>query len=175
MSALPENQWSRFQQRYMWFDSIGLGLDFSRTNMPLDYEETMRAMIERAFEEMQELEKGAIANPDENRMVGHYWLRNPSIAPTLEIRREIEDTIEAVRLFAHEVHSGAIRGKGGPFKNLLLIGIGGSALGPQFVSHALRHPKTDKMRIHFMDNTDPDGFERVLSTLEGGLDQTLDR
>ena len=28
-----------------------------------------------------DLEKGAIANPDENRMVGHYWLRAPERAP----------------------------------------------------------------------------------------------
>ena len=33
-----------------------------------------------SFEQMQELEKGAIANPDENQMVGHYWLRNPTMS-----------------------------------------------------------------------------------------------
>ena len=32
---------------------------------------------------MDALEKGAIANPDEDRMVGHYWLRAaPHMAPT---------------------------------------------------------------------------------------------
>ena len=29
------------------------------------------------------LEKGAIANADEKRMVGHYWLRAPELAPRL--------------------------------------------------------------------------------------------
>ena len=39
------------------------------------------------------LEGGAIANPDENRMVGHYWLRAPQLAPNQEIRDEIELTV----------------------------------------------------------------------------------
>ena len=34
-----------------------------------------------AFEAMAALEAGAIANPDEQRQVGHYWLRAPELAP----------------------------------------------------------------------------------------------
>src|SRR4029450_6729400 len=61
---------------------------------------------------------------------------------------------------------------GKPFKPVLLIGIGGSALGPQFVSDALgsRH---DPMDIFFFDNTDPDGFDRVFEKLGDKLAQTL--
>ena len=42
-----------------------------------------------------------------------------------------------------------------------LAGIGGSALGPQLVSYALGRLKAgrDKMRVHFFDNTDPDGID----------------
>ena len=43
---------------------------------------------------MRELEAGAIANPTEKRMVGHYWLRDPALAPTPELRTEIEETIK---------------------------------------------------------------------------------
>ena len=39
----------------------------------------------RRYADMDALEKGAIANPDEKRMVGHYWLRAPELAPTPEI------------------------------------------------------------------------------------------
>ncbi len=106
----------------------------------------MKTPIQKAFIAMAELEKGGIANPDEKRMVGHYWLRNPALAPTQTIRKEIEDTVAAIKAFAAKVHDGDIRGAKGPFKNLLVIGIGGSALGPQFVSHALGHPATDKMK-----------------------------
>ena len=99
-----------------------------------------------------ELENGAIANPDEKRMVGHYWLRNPALAPRKEIRAEIQETVASIKAFAAEIHSGKIRGNNGAFKRLLLIGIGGSALGSQFVAHALGNPLTDKLEPFFFDN-----------------------
>ena len=40
-----------------------------------------------AFAAMDALEKGAIANPDEKRRVGHYWLRAPERAPDAGDRR----------------------------------------------------------------------------------------
>ena len=123
---------------------------------------SMKTPMQKAFIAMAELEKGGIANPDENRMVGHYWLRNPALAPTQTIAKEITDTLAAIKAFAAEVHAGTIRGAKGSFKNLLVIGIGGSALGPQFVSQALGNPGFDKLAIHFFDNTDPDGMDMVL-------------
>ena len=122
---------------------------------------------------MAALEAGAIANPDEKRMVGHYWLRNPALAPTREIRNEIEDAIRQIKTFSTKVHSGEVRGAGGLFKNYLLIGIGGSALGPQFVANALGDPRTDRIKPYFFDNTDPDGMNRVLAAIGDGLSKTL--
>lgn len=129
--------------------------------------------IQKAFSDMAALEKGAIANHDENRMVGHYWLRSPELAPTPQIQTEIKETLAGIKRFADQVHTGAIQGVGGKFKNYLLIGIGGSALGPQFVAQALGHPRTDKLKPYFFDNTDPDGMERTVSTIGSELCQTL--
>ncbi len=173
MSSTQPATWEDFLKRYTWFETIKLGLDTSCTTIPLDYAEQNREMIERALEEMRALEAGAIANPDENRMVGHYWLRNPPLAPTAEIRGRIEKAITDVKTFAADIHRGNILGATGPFDTILLIGIGGSALGPQFVSYALSHPTRDKMAIHFLDNTDPDGFDRVFAQLEDHFGQTL--
>jgi len=173
MDASKEDLWSRFQQFYFEYPSIGMALDLSRVNFKPGFFESMAPRMEKAFQAMAELEKGAIANPDENRMVGHYWLRNPALAPTPEIRKEIEDTVNAIKAFAADVHSGTIRGSGGPFTHILLIGIGGSALGPQFVSKALARPGGDRMQIRFFDNTDPDGMNLVLSELRPVLDKTL--
>jgi glucose-6-phosphate isomerase len=58
------------------------------------------------------------------------------------------------------------------FRRLLVIGIGGSALGPQLVADALGGP-ADRLAPHFLDNTDPDGFDRVLGRLGDGLAETL--
>ena len=61
--------------------------------------------------------------------------------------------------------AGKISGaNGGRFAHVLLIGIGGSALGPQFVADALGTVR-DPVKLHFFDNTDPDGFDRVLARL----------
>jgi glucose-6-phosphate isomerase len=173
MQLSDHDLWQRFQRYYFTYPSIGLSVDLSRMDFPDDYFERMAAPMHKAFEAMDALEKGAVANPDENRMVGHYWLRNATLAPTPEIRKQIEDTVVSVSKFAAEVHAGKIRGAKGQFTNVLLIGIGGSALGPQFVSNALGHPKTDKMKVFFFDNTDPDGMDKVLAQLDGVLGQTL--
>src|SRR5581483_9498768 len=164
--------WQRFQKYYTEFPTLGLALDISRMNFSDDFLASMDAPMQKAFSAMAELEKGAIANPDEQRMVGHYWLRNPSLAPTPAIRAEIEDTLAGIKKFAADVHAGTIRGAKGPFRNLLVIGIGGSALGPQFVSHALRTP-ADKMSVFFFDNTDPDGMDEVLAEIGDHLGESL--
>jgi len=173
MKLSDDDLWQRFQRYYSTWPSLGLSVDLSRMDFPDDYFERMAGPMRKAFEAMDALEKGAIANPDENRMVGHYWLRNAKLAPTPEIRKQIEDTVASVSKFAADVHTGRIRGAKGQFTNVLIIGIGGSALGPQFVSTALGHPKTDKMKVFFFDNTDPDGMDKVLAQLDGTLGQTL--
>lgn len=173
MKYSKQQLWERFQKYYTEFPTVGMALDLSRINFADNFFSQMEQRIQSAFLEMDALEAGAIANPDENRMVGHYWLRNPSLAPREEIRREIEETVQRVKDFASIVHSGIIVGKTGTFKNFLLIGIGGSALGPQFLAHALGDVKMDKLRPFYFDNTDPDGMIRVLDTLEGDLGRTL--
>ncbi len=173
MTQSKKALWQRFQKYYTEFPELGLSIDLSRMNFPDDYFQSMKGPIEKAFEEMAELEKGAIANADEKRMVGHYWLRNPALAPQPAMSQEIEQTIQDIKSFSQEVHHGKVSGKKGPFKNLLLVGIGGSALGPQFVANALGNPKTDKILPYFLDNTDPDGIDKALSILGPALDQTL--
>jgi glucose-6-phosphate isomerase len=169
----PNATWSRFQQYFTEFPSLGLGIDISRVDFPDDYLGTMESRIQAAFTAMEALEKGAIANPDENRMVGHYWLRSPDLAPTVDLQKAINETVADVQKFTAEVHEGKRVGQGGAFKNLLVIGIGGSALGPQFVARALGNPSTDRLRPYFFDNTDPDGMDKVLAELGTELGQTL--
>ena len=165
--------WRRFKKYYSEYPDIGLSLDLSRMNFGEGFFGSMEGRMKKAFAEMDALEHGAIANSDENRMVGHYWLRTPALAPTKKIRLEIEQNVKSIVSFARRVHTGKIRGQDGIFKNILLIGIGGSALGPQFVSDALGCVKGDKMKIFFFDNTDPDGMDRVMCQLEGTLGATL--
>src|SRR5712672_3496155 len=136
-----ESLWTRFQTYYQHYDSIGMSLDISRMNFPPEFIESMKGPMIKAFESMAALEKGAIANPDENRMVGHYWLRAPELAPTPELSKEISDTLASIKSFAAEVHAGRTKPqKASTFSHILSIGIGGSALGPEFVADALGQP-----------------------------------
>src|SRR6266496_2363635 len=165
--------WQRFQRYFLRYDKLDFSIDISRMKFPDDFFEKMQPKIDKAFAAMRELEAGAIANPDEKRMVGHYWLRNPALAPNKQLRADIEETNKRIKSFAADVHAGKIAAKNGKrFEHILLIGIGGSALGPQFVADALGSPR-DPMDIYFFDNTDPDGFDRVFDKISNYLSQTL--
>jgi glucose-6-phosphate isomerase len=148
-------------------------LDISRVDFPnkffIDHEDKMQ----EAYKAMRGLEAGDIANPDEGRMVGHYWLRTPHLAPNDEIAHEIEQTVQRIKQFAAKVHDREIvPPKSSRFTDLVIVGIGGSALGPQLVADCLGS-KRDKMALHFFDNTDPDGFDRVIADLGARLKSTL--
>src|SRR2546429_8018909 len=165
--------WQRFQQYFLRYDDLGFSIDISRMKFPDGFFDQMRPKIEKAFSAMRDLEAGGIANPDEKRMVGHYWLRKPALAPNPELRSDIEKTNAQLKKFAADVHSGKIKNaRGEKFQHVLSIGIGGSALGPQFIAEALGTAK-DPLDIYFFDNSDPDGFDRVLDKIDNQLAQTV--
>ncbi|MEI6712423.1 MAG: glucose-6-phosphate isomerase [Verrucomicrobiota bacterium] len=158
--------WDRFQQYYLRNDSMGISLDVSRIGFSEGFLTSMEAPARKALEDMKALEAGAEANPDEKRMVGHYWLRTASLAPDAELSKTIEATKADIHAFVREVHAAK------QITEVLVVGIGGSALGPQFISDALGTPE-NPILLHFADNTDPDGLDRVFEGLKGKLEHTL--
>ncbi|KAK2999006.1 hypothetical protein RJ639_023639 [Escallonia herrerae] len=60
----------------------------------------------------------------------------------------------------------------GRFTHILSVGIGGSALGPQFVAEALA-PDNPPLKIRFIDNTDPAGIDHQIAQLGAELASTL--
>ena len=144
-------------------------IDLTRTGIAAEAVETLDWAD--AFAEMEALEAGNVANPDEGRQVGHYWLRAPERAPTIAQGEAIGTTRDAVLQFAEDVRSGDIAAPDGHrFTDVIHIGIGGSALGPQLLVHALGD---DHVGLHFVDNTDPDGVARVLAAVGDRLRHTL--
>ena len=165
--------WQRYQDWLYYNEKLNLYVDISRMRFDDDFYNSMKSKFDHAFENVAKLEQGAIANPDENRMVGHYWLRNPDIAPNSEIKNEINDTVTKIKDFATKIHKGIITTpQGEKFTDLLSIGIGGSALGPQFVSQALTG-NDPELKIHFIDNTDPAGIDRTIDRIRERLKTTL--
>lgn len=165
--------WNRFKTYYLFNPDLGFALDISRMPFEDSFLEELEPKLQNAYAQMDELEAGAIKNVDENRMVGHYWLRAPQLAPG-DLGEQIETVVSDIEQFAASVHDGSLRCESGKkFKNLLLVGIGGSALGPQFVTGALSKPGYDKLNVFFFDNTDPDGIDRTLSRIGDELGVTL--
>ncbi|QDU59697.1 Glucose-6-phosphate isomerase [Planctomycetes bacterium Pan216] len=164
--------WQRYCDYIYTNRSLGISLDISRMNFDEEYLNSMKPAIHQAMDAMEALESGAIANKDENRMVGHYWLRTPSLAPSDDITNEITRTNAKILSFAKSIHDGTVHAQSGPYKHLIHVGIGGSALGPQFVARALAG-NNDPVTPHFVDNTDPDGIDQVIDKLHDQLEQTL--
>ena len=157
------DSWQRYSQHLVRYADLGLSLDISQMHFPEGYVEAKSDACAKAYTYMRELEAGAVANVDEDRMVGHYWLRDASLAPEKdnqdeEIRDYIGSCNQAILDFAKETHASA------KLTHLLVIGIGGSALGPQLIAHALGSDR-DAMQVAFLDNTDPDGHARMLGEL----------
>jgi len=165
--------WQRYQDWLYYHAGLGFYVDISRMRFDDAFVEGLQPKLEKAFRDMAALEQGAIANPDENRMVGHYWLRDPNLAPTPEIKQAIVDSVDQIEAFAKKIHSGAIHPpQAARYTDIISIGIGGSALGPEFVAEALA-PDFPLLAIHFIDNTDPAGIDRVLTRVRNRLNSTL--
>ncbi|MFV1995027.1 MAG: hypothetical protein ACC661_06290 [Verrucomicrobiales bacterium] len=134
----PASRWERYRRHCLRYEDLGFSIDISRMDFADDFFDSMAAPAAEAITAMEALESGAIANPDEGRMVGHYWLRAPQRAPDEELKNAIESDLAAIEDFARKIHTGELSSPGGaPFSRLLLIGIGGSALGPQLLADAL--------------------------------------
>src|SRR5258708_18371262 len=100
--------WPRFQKYFLRYDDLDFSIDISRMRFPDGFFEQMKPLLEKAFATMRELEAGAIANPDEQRMVGHYLLRDSKLAPPPELRAAIEGTTARIKQLPADVHSGKI-------------------------------------------------------------------
>eukprot|EP00252_Welwitschia_mirabilis_P015621 TRINITY_DN344_c0_g1_i1.p1 TRINITY_DN344_c0_g1~~TRINITY_DN344_c0_g1_i1.p1 ORF type:complete len:617 (-),score=114.07 TRINITY_DN344_c0_g1_i1:375-2225(-) len=168
----PAKLWQRYTEWLYQHKELGIYLDVSRIGFGDEFIKEMEPHFRHAFKAMEDLERGAIANPDEGRMVGHYWLRNSARAPNAFLRQQIDSTLDRIVAFANDVISGMISSPTGRFTQVLSVGIGGSALGPQFVAEALA-PDNPPLKIRFIDNTDPAGIDHQIAQIGPELATTL--
>ena len=166
-------QWQRFCDLLWHHEDLGMWLDISRMHINNSQLEALTPRLDQAFDAMKALENGAIANVDENRQVGHYWLRHPQLAPDPQVGQHIAAEIDEIEQFGQAVINGSIKSPTGqPFTNVLWIGIGGSGLGPLLMIRALQD-KGAGLPFHFFDNVDPNGMSRVLEEIGDDLRTTL--
>ena len=95
-------------------DALGhVSLDYSGMLLQQEAFKALEEKAASALAELDAIEKGTVANPDEGRMVGHYWLRDPALSPDPAIAEEIAGTYEAIRQFSSDVHNGKVKSRPG--------------------------------------------------------------
>ena len=112
---------------------------------------------------------GEPVNATEGRAVLHAALRNRSNAPIRVEGRDVMPEVNAVlarmERFAAAVRDGSLAGAGGPFTDVVNIGIGGSDLGPAMATLALA-PYADGPRLHYVSNVDGAHVHDTLARLD---------
>lgn len=124
----------------------------------------------RALEKMQRMQEGEVVNfvtpyPSENRPALHTATRDFFSLPSTAMRAK-----EAARLAREEIEKLKILMAKWELENcfddLVVIGIGGSELGPRANYEALRYLAKPGRRVHFIANIDPDDASATLHTLD---------
>lgn len=165
-------RFSRYLRFRSTLDDPFVELDLADSTLQEADVARLQPSLAAALDAMRALEAGGVANPDEGRQVGHFWLRAPGMAPAPEVEEQIRSTIDDVVQFAAEVHSGAVAPpEGGLFTKVVLCGIGGSALGPMLLADVFASADAP-MSLTVLDNTDPEGVDVALQRL-GALQDAL--
>ena len=115
--------------------------------------------------------KGEKVNSTENRAALHTALRNFSDDPVYvdgkDVMQDIKRVRDEIKAFSTKVHKGEIRGSTGKiFRHIVVIGIGGSYLGTQFVSTALEAVAKQNINIHYLSNVDINEFGYIESVTD---------
>ena len=171
-------------------ETTGAFLDWSRQKVT---QETMRLLIKLAKrmgveKKREKMRVGDPINESERRAALHFALRaepedveeggylydeksserGPLGTSAKEAVTKAYEVRERTWKFADEVRSGSIVSPTGkPFKEVVVVGIGGSHLGPEFVVQALDFPTTEEnLGVHFVANVDPANFEAATRGLD---------
>lgn len=162
---------SRRFQRFS-LDSCGLLLDYSKNLIDERGLELLIQLADQAglHESIAALYSGELVNASEGRAALHTALRSPIGRRLLldghDIIPEVHRVLNQVTELVSRIHSGLWRGYSEkPIKEVVNIGIGGSFLGPQLVSEALRPFTQRGVRCHYLANIDGSEFRELTARL----------
>lgn len=143
-------------------EAAGLRLDYLKNLIDKTSLDCLLQLAEQAGlkKAIDALLGGAIVNNTEKRAALHTALRSPK--PVIEAKA-IADAFERMGDLVQKIHSGTWRGfSNETITDVVNIGIGGSDLGPQMATHALRPFYTGHVRLHFVSNVDPSCLQDLL-------------
>lgn len=124
--------------------------------------------LRQRFENMCAGEK---INVTETRAVLHTASRQFDPAPLmvdgLNVLAEIQRVRSEIKRFSEQIHQGHHTGTTGkPFKDVVVVGIGGSYLGTQFVASALAAYADKQVDLHYLANVDIHNFGAVTAAID---------
>ncbi|WP_161867174.1 MULTISPECIES: glucose-6-phosphate isomerase [Pseudomonas] len=161
----------RFQRFSL--DSCGLLLDYSKNLIDEHGLELLIQLADQAGlnEAIAALYNGEHVNASEGRAALHTALRSPIgrrlVVDGNDIIPEVHRVLNQVTELVSRIHSGLWRGYSEkPIKEVVNIGIGGSFLGPQLVSEALRPFTQRGVRCHYLANIDGSEFRELTARLD---------
>jgi glucose-6-phosphate isomerase len=147
-------------------EAAGLRLDYSKNFIDQDSLQALVTLAEQAglSKAVNDLLTGAIVNNTEKRPAMHTALRDPTPAFEANV---IADALNRMDILIHKIHSGEWRGYSNEtITDVVNIGIGGSDLGPQMATHALKPFYSRHVRLHFVSNVDPSCLQDLLVNLD---------
>lgn len=157
--------------------------DFSHEKLTLETIDQLESLVNetRLFERIEAMFRGDKINVTENRAVLHTALRaredevfnvdGKNVIP------DVHEVLKRVAEFSQNVRGGKITGyTNKPLTSVLVIGIGGSFLGIEFIYEAIRYhsacaKSAEGRTLRFLANVDPNDFARATNGLDP--EQTL--
>jgi glucose-6-phosphate isomerase len=132
-------------------------------------------------EKFNDMTNGAIVNQTENRAALHTATRdfsNKEIfvakdeAGKVNVLPDIIQVNKKIKQFTLKIHDKTIKSDSGKtFTDAVIVGIGGSYLGCEFIYNAMLSNYETKLKLHFLANVDIDNFAKVISDIN--LETTL--
>lgn len=162
-------------RRLVTFSAKGAGIffDYSRQRMTAETcallkDVALQLNLQQRFGQMCQ---GAKINVTEKRAVLHTATRNFDNRPVLLDHKDVMPDIcrvrDEIKRFSRAVHNGEIKGSTGlAFRHVVVVGIGGSYLGTEFVSTALSAYADKNIRLHYLSNVDIHNFGAVTQAID---------
>lgn len=151
MFLADSNRFDKFSLQHQ-----DLLFDYSKQQVTQDTVQLLCALAEESNlqQAIVDLFSGAVVNHTEQRPALHTELRNPDTN-----RSEIIVVLEAMEKFVTKMQSSN-------YTDVLILGIGGSDLGPRLICEALAPYKSSRLNLHFLANVDGDTLTPLLRSLD---------
>jgi len=136
-------------------------LDYSKNLIDSETMENLLALADETevVQWRRKMFSGEKINTTENRAVLHTALRRQTdealIVDGENLTKQIKGQLADMEVFVNKVRQGQWLGYSGKrITDIVNIGVGGSNLGPQMVTEALKHYSDNSVNVHYVSNVD---------------------